>query len=108
MKIARARIIKMLFSVGASIAPKPYEIEESDWRVEQPLCLTGRDGGVWVAERDYRWVEGNSFEVGPQGTPLFRINGSSRKQQFDIKNISGNGRFCVIKRHDDHQSPILY
>jgi hypothetical protein len=105
MKITRAIIINVLLSVGASIAPRPSTIKECDWRDDQPRCLTDEDG--WSADKNYEWVQGNSFPVGPEENPYFKIDAAPKKNQFCIHNISGLGRFCVIKRLENPQCPWL-
>jgi hypothetical protein len=102
MKIIRAQVINLLFSIGASIAPRTNEIYKWDWMNEEPHFLTSDDGGVWVSDKDDTWEEDNVVQIGHQGRPLFRIEAASEKNQFDnYINVSGNERVCVLKRHNN-------
>jgi hypothetical protein len=106
MKIARSTMINVFFIVGTSIAPRINEVKDWEWSLEQPNCLTKCNGGAWVSDEVYAWKKDNTLEVGPKESPYFRIKGTPQEHQFEIHNILSD-RFCVIKRHDNDQSPWL-
>jgi hypothetical protein len=106
MKINRAIIFNIFFSVGASLPPRLHTITEDDWVAAAPPILTS-ENAVWVADKDYTWVKSKEFYVGPARIPHFKIMGTAGKNQFSIENISDVQRHCVIKRLDNLDFPWL-
>jgi hypothetical protein len=109
LKITRAIVINIIFGLGASIATSVHQIEEIAWMTEKPDFLTNHNLDWVCFNAVYAWQKANEFHFVPvQGTPYFKICGTSIANIFEIHNISGDRQVYVLHNPGNPQQQWLY